>query len=150
MSFSRPTQPKPYRQSSHTTSSHSVPCASALNGSCPAPRPDRTLGLASGTKKGNPKRQIRRERRIKAATRPAGPTCSVPNADVYLIKEGILETAVSILNKGPLDLGDSGRGVPRITEEVGLGYWSIHELRHYCALPVSPDLFKRWPEGGRS
>ena len=128
MSFSRPTQPKPYRQRSHTTLNQLAPHASPLNGSCTALMQDRTLGLASGTKKGNPMRQIRCERRIKAAIPPAGPICSVLNAVVCLIKECILETAVSIPNKELLDLGDLSRGVPRITSEVGLGYWSIHEL----------------------
>ena len=111
MWFSRPAQPKQYRQNSHTTLNHSVPCASPLNGSCPEPMVDRTLGLASGTKKENQKRQIPRERRIKVVTPPAGPICSVRNADAYLIKECILETAVSIPNKGPVDLGAFSRGV---------------------------------------
>ncbi len=51
---------------------------------------------------------------------PAGPICSVRNAVVCLIKECILETAVSIPIKELLDLGDFSRGVPRITAEVGL------------------------------
>jgi len=48
---------------------------------------------------------------------PAGPIYCVPNAVVCLIKECILETAVSIPNKEPLDPGDFSRGVPRIKEE---------------------------------
>jgi hypothetical protein len=76
---------------------------------------DRILGPANGTKRGNQKRQIRRERRIKVVIPPAGPTCSVRNADAYLIEDRILETAVLISNKGPLDLGDFSSGVPRIT-----------------------------------
>jgi hypothetical protein len=66
-------------------------------------------------------RQIRCERRIKVAIPPAGPICSVLNAVVRLIKERILETAVSIPNKEPLDLDAFSRGVPRITAEVGFG-----------------------------
>ena len=111
MSFSRPTQPKPYRQGSHTTLNQLAPHVSPLNGSCTALMQDRTLGLGSGTKKGNPMRQIRFERRIKVAIPPVGPICSVLNAVVCLIKECILETAVSIPNKEPLDLGDFSRGV---------------------------------------
>jgi hypothetical protein len=56
----------------------------------------------------------------------AGPTYSVRNADAYLIKDRILETAVFISNNGPLDLGDFSRGVPRIAVEVALAYWLIH------------------------
>ena len=33
----------------------------------------------------------------------------------------------------PLDPEAFGRTVPRICKEVGLGHWSIHELRHSCA-----------------
>jgi integrase len=33
----------------------------------------------------------------------------------------------------PLDPGDFGKGVPKLTERAGLGHWSIHELRHSCA-----------------
>ena len=41
----------------------------------------------------------------------------------------------------PLDPGDFGQGVPRITEKAGLGHWSIHELRHSCAtLMFSMDV----------
>ena len=41
----------------------------------------------------------------------------------------------------PLDPGDFGKGVPRITEKAGLGHWSIHELRHSCAsLMFSMDV----------
>jgi hypothetical protein len=41
----------------------------------------------------------------------------------------------------PLDPGDFGKGVPRITEKVGLGHRSIHELRHSCAsLMFSMDV----------
>ena len=72
---------------------------------------DRTLGLASGTKKGNPMRQIRGERRIKVAIPLVGPVCFVLNAVVCLIEECILETAVSIPNTEPLDLGDFSRVV---------------------------------------
>lgn len=98
MSFSRPTQPKPYRQRSHTTLNQLASPVSPLNGSCTALMQDQTLGLATGTKKGNPMRQIRCERRIKVAIPPAGPICSVLNAVVCLVKECILETAVSIPN----------------------------------------------------
>ena len=121
MSFSRHTQSRQYRQSSHTTLNQLAPHASPLNGSCPEPMVDRTLGLASGTKRRNQTRKIRYEQRINVAIPPAGPICSVLNAVVCLIKECILETAVSIPNKELLDLGDFSRGVPRITAEVGLG-----------------------------
>jgi len=33
----------------------------------------------------------------------------------------------------PLDPEAFGRTVPKICKEVGLGHWSIHELRHSCA-----------------
>ena len=120
MSFSRPTQPRPYRQRSHTTLNQLAPHASPLNGSCIAVMPERTLGLASGTKRRNPMRQIRYERRIKVAIPPVGPICSVLNAVACLIKECILDTAISIPNKEPLELGDFSRGVRRITAEMGL------------------------------
>jgi integrase len=34
---------------------------------------------------------------------------------------------------GPLDVDAFGKIVPRICKEIGLGHWSIHELRHSCA-----------------
>ena len=41
----------------------------------------------------------------------------------------------------PMDPGDVGKGVPLITEQAGLGHWSIHELRHSCAsLMFSMDV----------
>ena len=33
----------------------------------------------------------------------------------------------------PLDVDAFGQSVPRICKEIGLGHWSIHELRHSCA-----------------
>jgi integrase len=33
----------------------------------------------------------------------------------------------------PLDVDGFGKSVPKISESVGLGHWSIHELRHSCA-----------------
>jgi hypothetical protein len=146
MSFSRPTQPKQYRRSSHTTLNQLAPHASPLNGSCTAPMPERTLGLASGTKRRNPMRQIRYERRIKVAIPPVGPICSVRNAGVCLIKECILGTAVSIPNKEPLDLGDFSRGVSRITAEVGLA----ERMLQPSILALSSRCYEREgnPRGG--
>jgi integrase len=34
---------------------------------------------------------------------------------------------------GPLDVDAFGKIVPKICKEIGLGHWSIHELRHSCA-----------------
>ena len=36
-------------------------------------------------------------------------------------------------NGAPLDVDAFGQSVPRICKEIGLGHWSIHELRHSCA-----------------
>ena len=130
MSFSRPTQPKPYRQRSHTTLNQLAPCASPLNGSCPKPMVNRTLGLASGTKKRNQKRQISRERRIKVVTPPAGPTCSVRSADAHLIKDRILETVVLISNRRP---PDRGRGRTRLVVDLLIS--SLMRLALLFSLP---------------
>ena len=58
--------------------------------------------------------------------------------DSWRNEEGLILTSTSGL---PLDPGNFGRGVPRITEKAGLGHWSIHELRHSCAsLMFSMDV----------